>query len=451
MTIAAGLDAYFRASASSAGVRLRECGRARAPGCRRPGKPRSRMTFEIEIGGRSRRVAIEPAGGDALPGRDRRRGACRRRGAGRTVRVVPARRRGRRPQPLRRGGRRVQAARAWSGWTASQRSRSSTAAGLAATGATPPATTEGAQSIVAPMPGRVVRILVAPGDEVAARQPVVVVEAMKMENELRSPKAGRVKDVRGHRRHLGRRRPRADRRRVGSVYRMVDQREDPPAPPAEEPPPGEPALDSAVEPGPAVRAAASDRFFAHSAGRRGGRRDRRRAVHDGLHDRPGPLAAEAGRDGRHQVHRAPDAHRTAVGAAHAGRVRGREPGHRGADAAGPSLPHRQDDHRRGALVDDLQQEADCRVGCHDRLEHGGRDLRQRPPQLPEVHAARRPARDRAASPRRCGASSRCAARSLTRITCTRGAPSAANLNVQLYRAAGRDRRTWAGPASRTAR
>ena len=45
------------------------------------------------------------------------------------------------------------------------------------------------------MPGRVVRVLVAPGDEVAARQPVVVVEAMKMENELRSPKAGRVKDV----------------------------------------------------------------------------------------------------------------------------------------------------------------------------------------------------------------------------------------------------------------
>jgi biotin carboxyl carrier protein len=45
------------------------------------------------------------------------------------------------------------------------------------------------------MPGRVVRVLVAPGDEIAARQGVVVVEAMKMENELRSPKAGRVKDV----------------------------------------------------------------------------------------------------------------------------------------------------------------------------------------------------------------------------------------------------------------
>lgn len=53
----------------------------------------------------------------------------------------------------------------------------------------------GEQRVVAPMPGRVVRVLVAPGDEVERRQPVVVVEAMKMENELRSPKAGRVKDV----------------------------------------------------------------------------------------------------------------------------------------------------------------------------------------------------------------------------------------------------------------
>lgn len=53
----------------------------------------------------------------------------------------------------------------------------------------------GEQSVLAPMPGRVVRVLVGPGDEVTARQPVVVVEAMKMENELRSPKAGTVREV----------------------------------------------------------------------------------------------------------------------------------------------------------------------------------------------------------------------------------------------------------------
>jgi biotin carboxyl carrier protein len=54
---------------------------------------------------------------------------------------------------------------------------------------------DGEQAVTAPMPGRVARVLVSPGDEVTARQGVIVVEAMKMENELRSPKAGRVKDV----------------------------------------------------------------------------------------------------------------------------------------------------------------------------------------------------------------------------------------------------------------
>ena len=53
----------------------------------------------------------------------------------------------------------------------------------------------GAQRIIAPMPGKVLRVLVRPGDEVAARQPLVVVEAMKMENELSAARPGRVKDV----------------------------------------------------------------------------------------------------------------------------------------------------------------------------------------------------------------------------------------------------------------
>jgi len=46
------------------------------------------------------------------------------------------------------------------------------------------------------MPGRVEKELVAPGDAVAARQPLVIVEAMKMENELRAPRAGTVASVR---------------------------------------------------------------------------------------------------------------------------------------------------------------------------------------------------------------------------------------------------------------
>jgi biotin carboxyl carrier protein len=53
----------------------------------------------------------------------------------------------------------------------------------------------GEQRVVAPMPGKVVRVLVKPGDEVTARQGLVVVEAMKMESEIGSPKAGRIKEV----------------------------------------------------------------------------------------------------------------------------------------------------------------------------------------------------------------------------------------------------------------
>ena len=41
-------------------------------------------------------------------------------------------------------------------------------------------------AVVAPMPGRIVRLLVAPGDRVEAGAPLVVIEAMKMENELRA-------------------------------------------------------------------------------------------------------------------------------------------------------------------------------------------------------------------------------------------------------------------------
>lgn len=62
-------------------------------------------------------------------------------------------------------------------------------------GADPFAAAGGIQQIVAPMPGRIVRVLVAPGEEVTARQALVVVEAMKMENELRAPRAGRVREV----------------------------------------------------------------------------------------------------------------------------------------------------------------------------------------------------------------------------------------------------------------
>lgn len=54
---------------------------------------------------------------------------------------------------------------------------------------------QGRQQIVAPMPGKVVRLLVKSGDRVEAGQGLLVVEAMKMQNEIRSPKSGTVERV----------------------------------------------------------------------------------------------------------------------------------------------------------------------------------------------------------------------------------------------------------------
>lgn len=50
----------------------------------------------------------------------------------------------------------------------------------------------GPVSIKAPMPGRVVRLMAVEGDEVAGQQGIIVIEAMKMQNELKAPKAGQV-------------------------------------------------------------------------------------------------------------------------------------------------------------------------------------------------------------------------------------------------------------------
>lgn len=54
---------------------------------------------------------------------------------------------------------------------------------------------EGRQHIVAPMPGKVVRLLAKIGDRVEAGQGLLVVEAMKMQNEIRSPKSGTIERV----------------------------------------------------------------------------------------------------------------------------------------------------------------------------------------------------------------------------------------------------------------
>ncbi len=54
----------------------------------------------------------------------------------------------------------------------------------------------GRATLIAPMPGKVVRVMCSVGDEVAANQGLLVVEAMKMQNEVQSPKIGQVAELR---------------------------------------------------------------------------------------------------------------------------------------------------------------------------------------------------------------------------------------------------------------
>ena len=54
---------------------------------------------------------------------------------------------------------------------------------------------EGRQKLIAPMPGKIVRVLVAAGQQVTAGQGLLVIEAMKMQNEIHSPKSGTVEKL----------------------------------------------------------------------------------------------------------------------------------------------------------------------------------------------------------------------------------------------------------------
>jgi biotin carboxyl carrier protein len=53
----------------------------------------------------------------------------------------------------------------------------------------------GPRNLTAPMPGRIVRVLVKQGDEVEAGAGVLVMEAMKMQNEIKSPKKGTIQKI----------------------------------------------------------------------------------------------------------------------------------------------------------------------------------------------------------------------------------------------------------------
>jgi biotin carboxyl carrier protein len=51
---------------------------------------------------------------------------------------------------------------------------------------------EGRETLVAPMPGKVIRLLAAQGAHLEAGQGIAIIEAMKMQNEVKSPKSGRL-------------------------------------------------------------------------------------------------------------------------------------------------------------------------------------------------------------------------------------------------------------------
>lgn len=54
---------------------------------------------------------------------------------------------------------------------------------------------EGEMAVTAPIPGLIVKILVEPGDTIVEEQPLVILEAMKMENEIRAARSGVIKSV----------------------------------------------------------------------------------------------------------------------------------------------------------------------------------------------------------------------------------------------------------------
>lgn len=149
------------------------------------------MRFQIEVGGRVRDIGIEPHGASVAVTVDGSpvdveilpvgggRFSLRFPGTGRQQDVVVARGRDGADVEVLVDGLHVPARLRPEGASGKRAARSGDAP----------------ERVVAPMPGKVVKLLVKPGDQVTARQGVIVVEAMKMENELRAGRDGVVREV----------------------------------------------------------------------------------------------------------------------------------------------------------------------------------------------------------------------------------------------------------------
>ena len=155
------------------------------------------MTFDVEAGGARRTIDVQPAGAGwavTVDGRPMRASVVRsgarwsllygeagESGVPRSYEAVL--------EPRHRGNQRVRVNGHAVRVTFVEHARGSgTVAGSSAA--------SGTKDVVAPMPGRIVKVLVKAGDRVARGQGLVVVEAMKMENELRAPRDGTVAAVR---------------------------------------------------------------------------------------------------------------------------------------------------------------------------------------------------------------------------------------------------------------
>jgi biotin carboxyl carrier protein len=147
------------------------------------------MRLEVEVGGRTRVVTLEKRGGDLVAVLDGTRVELE------VARIGPGRYSFRSPATGRQHDVGVAAAGPGrhevtiDGAILAVTRQSGTRRGARAEDAAGPA------RLVAPMPGKVVRVLVTAGDEVSPRQGLVVMEAMKMENELKAGRAGRVREV----------------------------------------------------------------------------------------------------------------------------------------------------------------------------------------------------------------------------------------------------------------
>jgi biotin carboxyl carrier protein len=162
------------------------------------------MHYEVEVGGRIRRVTVARVGGQfavTVDGRTRQVDVARI--GAHMLSLIGEPLRGERMGGPREVHREVQEVVLAPGPTAqvtvsvgpaaipvslngSRRGRRSAAENASGTGP---------QRLLAPMPGKIVRVLVKTGDQVQSRQPLVVVEAMKMENELRAAREGTVAEV----------------------------------------------------------------------------------------------------------------------------------------------------------------------------------------------------------------------------------------------------------------